>query len=71
MDLNFHEGGKEYKEQMIFDDESNTTEFHVPKHARVPFAVDYLIDHNIVSKTNMCLIYERYRKKQNDESGSL
>jgi len=45
-DLNFHEGGKAYKERITFDDESNTTEFHVPKHAAVPFDVDYLIDHN-------------------------
>ena len=64
MDLNFHEDGKDYKESITFDDETNTTEFHVPKHGRVPFDVDYLIDHNMVKyfcflslvKTGTCLL---------------
>ena len=48
VDLQFHEAGKDYKEKIIFDDVSNTTIFHVPKHGKIPQNVDYLIDHNLV-----------------------
>ena len=59
MDLYFHEDGKDYKEKIIFDDASNTTFIHVPKHGKIPQHVDYLIDHNlvclfIVSRSNLC-----------------
>ena len=47
--LNFHEEGKDYKEDIVFDEETNTTEFYVPKHGNVPFATRYLYDHNLVS----------------------
>ncbi|XP_066932704.1 uncharacterized protein [Clytia hemisphaerica] len=46
-DLNFNEGGKDYKEHIIFDEVDNTTEIHIPKHGNIPFAARYLIDHNL------------------------
>ena len=46
--MEFHEDGRDYKEKIIFDDISNTTLIHVPKHGKVLQHVDYLIDHNLV-----------------------
>ena len=48
-ELAFDEDGNNYKEKVTFDDISNTTLIHVPKHGKIRQQYDYLIDHNLVS----------------------
>ena len=54
--MKFHEEGKDYIESIVFDEETNSTEFYVPKHGNVPFATRYLYDHNLVRNSFSILI---------------